>query len=64
MSLILTLYFLPVFLHVYPHRFFAHQEEASWGAEQRIDLRPALQQAHALYQLSYTAPWLSYNNAP
>jgi hypothetical protein len=36
----------PVFL--YPHRFFAQQEKPPWGAEPRIKLGPALQQADAL----------------
>ncbi len=32
-------------------------EKPPWGAEPRIELRPALQQADALrYQLSYVAP--------
>jgi hypothetical protein len=34
------------------------REEPPWGAEPRIELGPALQQADALYQLSFAAPQL------
>ncbi len=37
---------------LYPHRFWAQQEESPWDAEPRFELGPALQLADALqYQL-------------
>ncbi len=37
---------MPVFLYL--HRFFAQQEKPTWGAEPRIKLGPAAQQADEL----------------